>query len=75
MSKMSNLALVLDKVKEQMCDEYCKYPYEYRDNEILDAVCDRCPLCRIDAVQTYPDNDGGYWYYHPRTGEMVIVRD
>ena len=26
-------------------------------------------------VKRYPDNDGGYWYYHPRTGEMVIVRD
>lgn len=26
-------------------------------------------------VKCYPDNDGGYWYYHPRTGEMVIVRE
>lgn len=26
-------------------------------------------------VKCYPDNDGGSWYYHPKTGEIVIVRD
>ena len=45
---------------------------EVKQNE---SLCSKCPLSRIDAVQTYPDNDGGYWYYHPRTGEMVIVRE
>lgn len=24
-------------------------------------------------VQLYPDNDGGLWYYHPTTGEVVYV--
>lgn len=24
-------------------------------------------------VRTYPDNDGGHWYYHPVTGRVVIV--
>lgn len=26
------------------------------------------------VVQTYPDNDGGYWYKDPETGEEVVVR-
>ena len=27
------------------------------------------------VVKTYPTNDGGYWYYHPITGNVVEVRD
>jgi hypothetical protein len=23
-------------------------------------------------VQTYPDNDGGCWYYDPETGKKVV---
>ena len=23
----------------------------------------------------YPDNDGGCWYYHPITGEVILVKD
>lgn len=75
MSKMSNLAAVLDEVKQNICDHYCRFPFEVEDQEQMDELCERCPLSRIDAVQSHPDNDGGYWYYHPRTGEMVIVRD
>lgn len=34
-------------------------------------------VIEVDGIEVkcYPDNDGGYWYYHPRTGEMIIVRD
>lgn len=28
-----------------------------------------------EIVQTYPDNDGGLWYYHPKTGEKVVIWD
>ena len=24
-------------------------------------------------VKCYPDNDGGYWYYHPRTGQKKSI--
>lgn len=24
-------------------------------------------------VQTYPDNDGGVWYYHPKTKRRVQI--
>ena len=49
MSKMSALSQVLDDVKEKMCDEYCKYPNEYEDNEILEVICEKCPLNRLDG--------------------------
>ena len=28
-----------------------------------------------EIVQAYPDNDGGLWFYHPRTGEAVKVKE
>jgi hypothetical protein len=37
----------------------------------------KCNVVMVDGIEIscFPDNDGGYWYYHPRTGETVIVRD
>lgn len=26
-------------------------------------------------IKTYPDNDGGLWYWHPVTGQTVYLRD
>lgn len=49
MSKMSALSQAIDNVKEQMCDEYCKYPYEYEDSEMLEVICNKCPLNRLDG--------------------------
>ena len=28
--------------------------------------CDRHVMC-------WPDNDGGLWYYHPITGQVVVI--
>ncbi len=25
------------------------------------------------TVKLWPDNDGRFWYYHPKTGEVVFV--
>ena len=27
------------------------------------------------VVQTYPDNDGGAWYWDPETGERKIIHE
>ena len=37
----------------------------------------KCNIVEVDGIEIrcFPDNDGGYWYYHPRTGETVIVRE
>lgn len=34
-------------------------------------------IIEVDGIEVrcYPDNDGGYWYTHPKTGNTVIVRD
>ena len=50
MSKMSQLSQELDDIKEQMCDEYCKYPYEIADDEMLMIICNKCPLNRLDGI-------------------------
>lgn len=28
-----------------------------------------------EVVQTYPDNDGNLWFYHPKTGKKVTIRE
>lgn len=56
MSKMSNFQIILEEVKEDLCDNYCKYPGEYyllyEDSEVahecmLQDVCADCPLNRL----------------------------
>ena len=39
---------IIEKVKEEMCDGYCKYPemIEEDEDEIAD-VCANCPLNRL----------------------------
>ena len=32
------------KVKEDMCDNYCKYPIMNMEESDLEAVCETCPL-------------------------------
>lgn len=27
------------------------------------------------VIQTYPDNDGGSWYYDPETGEQKRIKE
>ena len=47
----------IEEIKEDICDNYCKYPTEYEDNEILEMVCNRCPLNKLegDELGDYPD--------------------
>ena len=26
-------------------------------------------------IQCYPDNDGGMWYYHPKTRQRIILQE
>lgn len=35
----------VDKIVEEMCDHYCKYPD--MDDEITETVCKDCPLNRL----------------------------
>ena len=47
MSKMSNLMIMLEEVKEEICDEYCKWPFNTEDQAELNVYCAKCPLNRI----------------------------
>lgn len=40
---------VIEEVLEEMCDRYCKYPYELVDENQLAKICDKCPLNRLEA--------------------------
>ena len=39
----------IEKVLEEMCDHYCKYPYEIYDDNQLGKVCENCPLNKLEA--------------------------
>ena len=42
----------LEKIKSDICDHYCKYPGEYKDqDEMIDTVCVNCPLLKLDDVK------------------------
>lgn len=39
---------IIEDVKEQMCDHYCKYPEQYDNNDkMIEEQCTHCPLCRL----------------------------
>lgn len=40
---------VIEEVVTEMCDKYCKYPYQEWDyeDEMLEKACSNCPLNRI----------------------------
>ena len=39
---------IIEEIKEQICDKYCKYPGEYKDpDELIEKECENCPLCRL----------------------------
>ena len=49
-------AEIIQEVKEEMCDHYCKYPVEflmtYEDSEeahdkMIEEMCAECPLNRL----------------------------
>lgn len=40
---------ILEEVKASICDEYCRYPYQFGEDEEDDlyAICETCPLERL----------------------------
>ena len=38
---------IVEEVKIAMCDQYCKYPNEIKDDEELYEICIGCPLCKL----------------------------
>lgn len=47
-STMRTVTQQLDRIAEEICENYCKYPDQYKDyDEMLNDVCDGCPLNRL----------------------------
>lgn len=44
--KMDNEELT--EIKEDICDNYCKYPTEIADDSVLRVICNKCPLNRLE---------------------------
>lgn len=41
---------IIEEVKEDICDKYCKYPSMYTPDEWedkIDELCGECPLSRL----------------------------
>lgn len=40
----------MDEIKEEFCDNYCKFPGEYKDpDEMYNAVCCNCILDSLEV--------------------------
>lgn len=37
----------IEKIIEDMCDNYCKMPFVCKTQDELDAVCNDCPLTKL----------------------------
>ena len=40
---------ILDDIASQICDEYCKYPHQFSDDDQggLYVICESCPVNRL----------------------------
>lgn len=51
----------IEAIRNEMCDKYCRYPYEYNEEEegipLSDSeICKSCPLNRLEALYGLPNN-------------------
>lgn len=48
MSDGKTITQILEEVKEEVCTNICRYPFEYEDFErMLAEKCEDCPLDRL----------------------------
>ena len=47
--KAKTVCQIIEAVKEEIYNEYCKYPYQFSEDEQDDlyAICETCPLERL----------------------------
>ena len=46
--KEKTVAEIIEEVKEQMCDDYCRYPREQSEAEMaINDICENCPMNRL----------------------------
>lgn len=52
MDLQTYIAVELERVKSEMCDNYCKYTETWDEEKegrelYTSEICDNCPLCRL----------------------------
>ena len=45
--RKQTISEIIEEVKTDICDNYCKYPNEIRDEDELYDICKKCPLVRL----------------------------
>lgn len=46
--KQKSISDLLEEAKEEMCDNYCKFSEQAKDEEELwNTICDKCPLNKL----------------------------
>ena len=40
----------IEQIKEEMCDSFCRVPYEAEDDNEADELCKLCPLNRLEVT-------------------------
>lgn len=45
--KQKTVSQILDEVVYEICDKYCRFPRELKDDEELYGYCERCPLNKL----------------------------
>ena len=45
--KIQTIPQIIEEVKMEICDHYCKYTNETKDEEKLYDICGKCPLGRL----------------------------
>lgn len=41
--------MIIEEIKEKMCDDFCRMPYEAADQEELTELCKHCPLNELEG--------------------------
>lgn len=56
MEKEKSITDIIQEVKDDICDHYCKWPeyykvrfeaYQKSEDDMYEEKCDKCPLCRL----------------------------
>ena len=40
----------IEQIKEEMCDSFCRVPYEAEDDKEAAELCKLCPLNRLEVT-------------------------
>lgn len=45
---IDDLEVLVEHVQTEVCDDICKHPEKVESEEELRALCDKCPLNKLD---------------------------